>query len=162
MISTPKWLGLLAVAFVAGSFISSPELRAFAANTVGSSDIINESIQSVDIKNSEVKASDIATDAVGAAEIQGVTKLLFGQCSLTNGEASVNYAAQSVSTIECTISGVDSDDSAIAMMSGATSCFEPAAATAASGRVYVQIKNDCNSISDMPGLAKIAIVVFDK
>jgi hypothetical protein len=32
MITAPKLFGLLAVAFVAGSFVTSPELRAFAAN----------------------------------------------------------------------------------------------------------------------------------
>jgi hypothetical protein len=79
----------VAVAFVAGAFIASPELRAHAANTVGSADIINNSILSADIKDGEVKtvdlggsavtsakikdgevkAAEIATDAVGASEI---------------------------------------------------------------------------------------------
>lgn len=50
--------------FTAGAFIASPELRAYAANTVGSADIINNSIQSVDIKNGEVKTTDIGFAAV--------------------------------------------------------------------------------------------------
>ena len=66
MITAPKILGMLAVAFVAGSFVASPELMAYAAATIGSAEIIDESIQSIDIKNGQVKASDIATDAVGA------------------------------------------------------------------------------------------------
>jgi len=64
-----KMGGIIVAAFIAGAFISSPELRAYAANTVGSADIINESIQSEDIKNGQVKAADIATGAVTRAKI---------------------------------------------------------------------------------------------
>ena len=42
---------------------------AYAANTVGSDDIINESIKSVDLKNAEVKSADIAANAVGVGQI---------------------------------------------------------------------------------------------
>jgi hypothetical protein len=70
MIST-KYASIIAVAaFVAGSFVASPELRAYAANTVGSADIINNSIQSVDIKDGEVKTDDIAPSAVGSLRIK--------------------------------------------------------------------------------------------
>lgn len=63
--------GLFAVlAFLTGAFVSSPELRAFAANTVGSIDIIDESIQSVDIKNGQVKNADIAANAVTSGKIK--------------------------------------------------------------------------------------------
>ena len=74
----------------AGSFVASPELRAYAANTVFSADIVDGEVKTADlaanavtarkIRDNEVKAAKIATDAVGAAELQGVTKLLFGQC----------------------------------------------------------------------------------
>ena len=103
MITTPKWLGLLAVAFVAGSFVASSELRAYAANTVFSSDITDGEVKTADlannaitggkIKDAEVKAAEIATDAVGASELQGVTKLLYGQCTLTSGEAGTSLLA---------------------------------------------------------------------
>lgn len=43
--------GIIVAAFIAGAYLASPELRAYAANTVWSSDIINNSIQSVDIKS---------------------------------------------------------------------------------------------------------------
>ena len=43
--------GIILAAFIAGAFVASPELRAYAANTIGSSDIIDESILSQDIKN---------------------------------------------------------------------------------------------------------------
>jgi hypothetical protein len=56
--------GIIVAAFIAGAFVASPELRAFAADTVGSADIIDESILSVDIKNGEVKTLDIGTGQV--------------------------------------------------------------------------------------------------
>ena len=37
----PKVIGLLVAAFVAGSFVASSELRAYAANTVFSTDIVD-------------------------------------------------------------------------------------------------------------------------
>src|SRR5205807_10645618 len=43
---------------------------AYAANTIGSSDIIDESIQSVDLKNGEVKTDDLAPSAVNSGKIQ--------------------------------------------------------------------------------------------
>jgi hypothetical protein len=42
---------------------------AYAANTIGSDDIIDESIQSVDIKNGEVKTPDLLGNAVNSAKI---------------------------------------------------------------------------------------------
>lgn len=168
-----KIASIIAVAtFVAGSFITSPELRAFAANTVGSSDIIDESIQSVDIKNGQVKASDIATDAVGSSEIAantvggselaGVTKLLFGQCTLTNEEATSGVAIGAFITVDCTISGVDSDDSVSATLNDMQSCFELLHADAKSGFARVYILNDCDSIFAPGAGSSIAVIVFDR
>ena len=42
---------------------------AYAANTIGSDDIIDESIQSVDLKDGEVKASDIGAGQVTSTKI---------------------------------------------------------------------------------------------
>jgi hypothetical protein len=74
-----KIAGMLVAAFVAGSFVASPELRAYAANTVRSIDIVDGQVLTADlgsnavtaakIKDGEVKAAEIATNAVGAAEI---------------------------------------------------------------------------------------------
>jgi hypothetical protein len=159
---TSKWLAIVAVAFVAGSFLASPELRAFAANTVGSSDIINETILSEDIKNSQVKASDIATDAVGASELQGVTKLLFGQCILTSGEAETSILANGgFLVIDCGINGVDSDDTAIATINDSNGCLHTSAVIPSTNNVELQIFNDC-PFNVAPGTAQIAIIVFDK
>ncbi|MGI0016792.1 MAG: hypothetical protein ACREBU_25510, partial [Nitrososphaera sp.] len=105
-----KLYAIVAAAFMAGAFLASPELRAYAANTVGSVDIIDESIQSVDIKNGQVKAADIGVDAVGGSELQGVTKLLFGQCVLTSAQNFEVVLPGNGLLIGCNISGVDSDD----------------------------------------------------
>jgi hypothetical protein len=70
MINT-KMGAFLLIGFVAGAFVASPELRAYAANTVRSSDIIDESILSQDIKNGEVKNSDIANGAVSNSKLAG-------------------------------------------------------------------------------------------
>jgi hypothetical protein len=43
---------------------------AYAANTIGSSDIIDESIQSADIKNGEVKSVDIGDGQVNSADVK--------------------------------------------------------------------------------------------
>jgi hypothetical protein len=61
---------ILAAMFMAGAFLASPELRVYAANTVGSADIINNSILSADIKDGEVKTVDLGNDAVTSAKIK--------------------------------------------------------------------------------------------
>src|SRR5688572_16005140 len=65
-----KMLGLLIAAFVAGSFVASPELRAYAANTIGSADIIDNSIQSVDVKDAQIKTADLAGNAVTSGKLK--------------------------------------------------------------------------------------------
>jgi hypothetical protein len=71
--------GLVVAAFVAGSFIASSELRAYAANTIRSIDIVDGQVLTADlganavtgakIKDGEVRAAEIATDGVGPSEI---------------------------------------------------------------------------------------------
>ena len=175
-------LGLLAVAFVAGSFVASPELRAQAAATIGSADIIDNSIQSVDIKDvevktadlagnsvtaakikdGEVKAAEIATDAVGGAELSMVTKLIFGQCMLTNSEATTNIQPLEVSDINCSISGVDNDDSAVATLNNSNFCFHAAKAEPETNSVHVNITNECSTAQQVGSDSSIAVMVFDK
>ena len=51
----PEIFGIgIVAAFVAGSFLASPELRAHAANTVGSIDIIDGSATVFDQNNSQL------------------------------------------------------------------------------------------------------------
>src|SRR5262245_26395355 len=87
-ISIKNVYGLVAASFFAGAFIASPELRAFAANTVASIDIVDESILSADIRNGEVKAQDLAGNAVTSGKIKdGEVKLAdIGQDAVEGSE----------------------------------------------------------------------------
>jgi hypothetical protein len=65
-----KIASIIAVAaFIAGSFLASSELRAYAAATITGSDIADGTIESIDIKDGQIKAADIATAAVGSNDI---------------------------------------------------------------------------------------------
>lgn len=181
-ITTSKWLAIVAVAFVAGSFVASPELRAYAANTIGSADIIDESIQSIDIKNGEVKAADIAsnaitaakikdgevkaaeiaTDAVGAAELQGVSKLLYGQCKADSTEASKLVSPGSQLFVHCSIAGVDSDDSAVATINGGHVCFDIIRAEPGTNDVLILMENECGTTQQLLPSGQVSIIVYDK
>src|SRR5207247_11052030 len=61
--------GMVVAAFIAGAFIASPELRAYAAATVTSGYIVDGTIQLIDIGNGQVKNSDIAGSAVTGSKI---------------------------------------------------------------------------------------------
>jgi hypothetical protein len=169
----PKIAGMLVAAFVAGSFVASPELRAYAANTVFSTDIVDGEVKTADlgsnsvtaakIKDAEVKAAEIATDAVGAAELQGVSKLLFGQCTLSSAEAGskVNGGGDYAVIVNCTINGVDSDDTALATLNGGGGCFDVSQVFTSSNNVQVNLRNGC-TFNTSPGAASLSVVVFDK
>ncbi|MGH9877858.1 MAG: hypothetical protein ACRD5H_09485 [Nitrososphaerales archaeon] len=186
-----KFYGIVAAAFMAGAFLASPELRAYASTIandvicngcVGTSDlagsavtnaklangavnsakIADNSISAADIGANAVGSSEIATDAVGGSELQGVTKLLFGQCVLTSGENGVLLQPGIGLTIGCNISGVDSDDSASATMTSGNVCFAVTKADADSSGVLVGIRNVCNS-NQTPGPGgALAVIVYDK
>lgn len=79
MVRTTKLWGLLAVAFVAGTFLASPELRAYASTIandvicngcVGTADLAGNAITSAKIKDGEVRTDDIAAGAVGSLRIK--------------------------------------------------------------------------------------------
>lgn len=150
-----KMTGMLLAAFVAGSFVASPELRAYAANTVGSADIINNTIQSVDIKDSEVKAADIAANAVGASELIGVTKLKFLECSITDNIVNVPGTGDAYS---CSAPGVDADDNALATNNG-NSCYM-AVADSGIDTVLVILRNTCAGTLAF-GTGTVSIIVYD-
>jgi hypothetical protein len=174
--------GIIVAAFIAGAFVASPELRAYAANTVGSSDIIDESILSQDIKNGEVKSSDlgsnavtaakikdgevkaaeIATDAVGGAELQGVTKLLFADCKSTSQEGSVLVPSLGTTTVACSINGVDSDDSAFAVKNSGSYCMEIVTIDTATNAVNLTLRNQCSVAATLGEGAEFSIIVYDK
>jgi hypothetical protein len=77
---------------------------AYAANTVGSSDIINESILSEDIKDLEVKSTDIANAAVNNSKLKNNA---VGTAKVTDESlTSQDLGPDSVSTSEIAIDGV--------------------------------------------------------
>lgn len=166
-----KYASIIAVAaFAAGAFSASPVPQAIAAviatdvqcnGCVGTSDLAGNAVTAAKIKDGEVKAAEIATDAVGAAELAGVTKLLFGECTITSNAQIIGGG---VTAPACAISGVDPDDRAIAILNhstGSSICLNILAANPDAGEVFVQIKNGCtNPVT--PGTVKIGIMVYDK
>jgi len=167
-----KVVGMLVAAFVAGSFVASPELRAYAANTVFSTDIVDGQVMTADlannavtaakIKDNEVKAPEIATDAVGAAELQGVTKLLFGKCVLNSSDNFGNITHGLGFLKVCNISGVDSNDFAVATFTQGSPCFAISSADAQTGSVSVVLRNVCSSAASLKAGDSIAVIVYDK
>jgi hypothetical protein len=85
-----KVLACIMAAFVAGTFVASPELRAFAAATIGSADIIDGSIQSVDIKNGQVKTADLGGSSVTSSKIAsgGVANTDIASNAITSSKVS--------------------------------------------------------------------------
>jgi hypothetical protein len=170
-----KLLSVVSVAaFLAGSFIASPELRAYAANTVRSIDIVDGEVKTADlgnnavnaakVKDGEIKAAEIATDAVGAAEIQGVTKLLFAKCSLTSAEEDIMDSPGSARIFDCNISGVASGDQAIATINrvGGNACFAITHTTTEPGAVNVFVKNTCDFSERYGDGTFFSLMVFRK
>jgi len=173
-------LGILVAGFVAGSFIASPELRAYAANTVGSIDIIDGSIQTEDIgngqvkavdlggnavtsskiKDGEVKAPDIATDAVGANQINGVAKLLFVECDTQVGAT----PAGGFDTVFCPVFGADANDEVIVSSRKGSNCMVISQAfvdPSNTSRIHVDLRNVCGVNVSSTSTA-LSVVVFDK
>src|SRR5574338_140731 len=152
MIST-KLASIIAVAaFDGGSLFAPPVQQAIAAviatdvqctGFVGAADIAGNAVTAAKIKDGEVKAAEIATDAVGAAELQGVTKLLFGQCKTDAEESAVVLGSHTGTSIDCSIAGTDSDDSAIAFLNQGNSCLHATHAYPRSGVVQVDVVNWC-------------------
>lgn len=176
MIATSKWLGMLAVAFVAGSFVASPELRAYAANTVRSIDIVDRQVMTADlgasavtaakIKDGEVKAAEIATngvgapeiaaDAVGASEIKGVSKLIFAECQVQVAQLEPFSEFHG----SCDVPGATDNDHAIATLTEAIGCLVVSTADGGpEGKVSFVISNMCESFTFNQPVA-LAIKVF--
>ena len=62
--------GMIVAAFIAGAFIASPELRAYAANTVYSTDIVDGEVKNPDIAAGAVTNSKIAGNSISNTKIQ--------------------------------------------------------------------------------------------
>ena len=68
-----KTLAMLAAAFVAGSFVASPELRAYAANTVFSTDIVDGQVKTADLAAGAVTGPKIGPNAVSSTKVADST-----------------------------------------------------------------------------------------
>jgi hypothetical protein len=155
-------LVLIVIGLAAGSGILIPASYG-SFHPVTSSEILDGTIQSVDIGNGQVKAADIGADAVGGSELIGVTKLLFGQCVLTNTEATTVVPTNSRLSIECTINGVDDNDSVIATLSNpAVLCFSVVGAITDPNEVNVTLWNHCLGPASIGVGSTIGIIVLDK
>lgn len=148
---------IVAATFMAGAFLASPELRAYAIATISSADIVNETIRSEDIKDGQIKAADIAANAVGASEIRGVSKLLFTECTVTNNGPSSPGANFIFS---CIVPEAEGGDNAIATITGAdNTCFAVTRVLTFDQRVSVGVTNVC--ITNMaPGTMEFSVLVY--
>jgi hypothetical protein len=189
MINT-KMGAFLLVGFIAGAFIASPELRAYAANTVFSTDIkdgevktpdlANNAVTSAKIKDGEVKAQDIATDAVGpaeiakdavgadeiakdavgASEIAGVDKLIFADCSVPAKPERIQSPGVSTS-YQCAVAGIDPEDDVIATKDN-LDCFVIQSADIRNiGLVSLMFTNVCSSSASLEA-GHVSIIVYDE
>jgi hypothetical protein len=171
MISLKYAILMGVAAFAAGSFFAPPVQQAIAAviatdvqcaGCVGTSDLAGNAVTAVKVKDGEIKAAEIATDAVGAAELQGVTKLLFGQCKPDPATASSSYTPGNGPTVICNITGVDGDDSASATLNDTDPCFAIRGAYPGSNKVDVITVNQCTSNASLTTFSEIAVMVYDK
>ena len=165
-------IGFVALAFVAGSFAASPELRAYASTIandvicsgcVGTTDLAGNAVTSAKVKDGEIKAAEIATDAVGAAELAGVTKFTFGQCN-PSSIVGILFSADAGAAVQCNISGVDTDDSIITTLDGnANLCFSADSAHIATNNVVtVLVRNQCPATQTFQSGSSIGVMVYDK
>jgi hypothetical protein len=90
-----------------------------------------------------------------------VTKLLFGQCKATNSEATVDVINGATLGIDCTITGVDNDDSAFADKNSGNNCFLIENTETLSNKVQLFVTNYCGHTSNL-GPAEFAVMVYDK
>ena len=166
-----KILGVVVAAFAAGAFSASPAPQAIAAviatdvqctGCVGTSDLAGNAVTAAKIKDGEVKAAEIAPDAVGGSELIGVTKLLFGRCVPTSDQRTTVMDPNDFEDVNCTISGVNSGDSAVAAINLSGPCFYIGDVVAETNNVQVVIVNGC-STPQAPGLpSSIAVIVYHK
>ena len=91
-----------------------------------------------------------------------MTKLLFAQCEADSTEGTTTVSPGSKVGIQCTINGVDGDDSAVADKNLSASCFDVDSADTRTGVVYVWLRNVC-TFQTQPGVgAEFSVIVYDK
>jgi hypothetical protein len=159
-------------AFVSGSFVASPELRAYAAATITSADIVNETIRTVDIKDGEVKSPDIAdgavraedigTDAVTDIELEGDFECFVPAITAFEIEAGGTFDHSCTSPFSGGLDGSfvlaslnDNDSPA----TDESACFIVMSAVGFDDDVEVLFKNICDTTEEFNG-SKVSILVF--
>jgi hypothetical protein len=178
--------GIILAAFVAGAFVASPELRAYAANTVFSTDIKDGEVKTPDlannavtsakikdgeiktddiapsaigslrIKDNDVKAQDLAPDSVGASELQGVSKLIFTGCSFTFPN-SVNHGG--VIGSNCPVPGMVPGDKVSVTKENGYACFPIVNAYSQTGGIVINLVNACANTAT-PGTQTFSVIVY--
>jgi hypothetical protein len=97
---------------------------AYAANTIGSDDIIDESIQGIDIKNGQVRSADILNGGVGSVDLGAdsvnATQIADGSVGTldlgSNAVTGAKVANNSLTTAD--IAGADVDGGSISIPTG--------------------------------------------
>lgn len=176
-----KIASIIAVAaFAAGSIFASPIPQAIAAviatdvqctGCVGTPDLAGNAVTAVKIKDGEVKAAEIATNAVGASEIAadavggselaGVTKLLFGECTVDAEESSRVIGQGGILGISCPVNGVAVGDNAMASMNAGNSCFSATKAFAGTDTVFVYLKNACSINQTIGSAGAVSVIAYN-
>ncbi len=157
-----KYAIIIAVgAFAAGAIFASPVPQAIAS-TIANDVQCTGCVGTSDLASNAVTATKIKADSVGGSELIGVTKLLFGQCAADSFEGTTIVGSGNNLVIACTINGVDSDDSAIALVNTNNSCFDLKRAFTITNGVIAIVKNECSTTSQFGTGTKIGIIVFDK
>jgi len=106
LVQLREWAGVLALGLVLTGGV------AYAAETIGSGDVINESLLSEDIKNNEVKTVDIGNNQVLTADVRNGTlnDEDIAQGTFVNFAAVIGGADQVIPESECefaSITGID-------------------------------------------------------
>jgi hypothetical protein len=103
-----QWMGALALLLVLSGGV------AYAANTVGSSDIIDESILSQDLKNSQVASVDLKNNAVQGVDVRGNT-LTGGdiQDNSLTGQDIANPSLSGEDVLDDSLTGFQIDESTL-------------------------------------------------
>lgn len=86
-----------------------------------------------------------------------MAKLIYAQCAVTSGQS---IPSNGFLVIDCAISGVDNDDTAIVTLNNSNGCLHASAVNTETNNVEFQMFNDCSF--SVPALSQVAIVVFDK
>jgi hypothetical protein len=110
----------LIVSCIALVIALGPAVR--AANTIGSDDIIDESIQSQDIKNGQVQRSDLAANAVIGAKVLNES-LTMADIAGADKSGTISFAmgARACTTLTFGVSGALPGDVVLMSLEGAVS-----------------------------------------